>query len=184
VTGKGHFRPLASRASRTTLAARDRLARPWYSRGWIAPACILLLLASGSFLRGTAPPPLAGRWEIAAQEAMSVPHSFFRLGMTVVEFREDGSLLGLMPWPPDGGRDLMLNARAEYRLGHDGTITIHGTCRHEPECTGTYGLTLEGNTLTLREGGSWMQLTHLGPPGEGVPPRAPGPSASPTPAQP
>ena len=126
---------------------------------------------------------LVGRWEITSEASMSVPHSFFWLYRSHVEFREDGTLLGLMPWPPDGGHELTLNATATYVLDGD-RLEITGACRHEDPCAGTYNVTLKGRRLTLHDGESQMTLTYTGPPGESIPRRAPGPTASPTPAQP
>jgi hypothetical protein len=54
-------------------------------------------------------PDVLGRWEVISEEGMSVPNSFFWFVMDYVEFRDDGTVLGLMEWPPDSGTEIRLN---------------------------------------------------------------------------
>jgi len=112
---------------------------------------------------------------------MSVPNSFFWFMMDYVEFREDGTVWGLMDWPPDGGDEIRLNVTGAYFRRDDGTIEFVGTCRHEDPCTGTYEAVLKDDTLLLSSSEARLELERAGPPSQRPPPEVMGPSPSPTP---
>jgi hypothetical protein len=101
--------------------------------------------------------------------------------MDYLEFREDGTVWGLMTWPPDGGDKIRLNKTTRYRLRGDNQLEITGSCRHQDPCTGVYTLTRTGDSLKITDGSRVLNLQWVGPPAETVPPPAPGPSPSPTP---
>jgi hypothetical protein len=87
-----------------------------------------------------------------------------------------------MFWPPGGGTELRLNAWTTYSFVGDDRIEIAGSCRHEDPCTGTYTVTLDGDTLELSDDEGRMLLELSGPPSDYPPPRVVGPSPSPTPS--
>lgn len=155
---------------------RIRLA---YARSIIA---LLLLLAAGCGRQVTEPSQeILGRWEVVRTQGMSIPHSFFWFMMDYVEFRDNGTVLGLVAWPPDGGAEIRLNVMAEYSVLDDHQVAFVGACRYEDPCTGVYSVTLSGDALQIVNEDAELGLRRVGPPSETLPPTIVGPSASPTP---
>ncbi len=122
---------------------------------------------------------VAGRWAVQDGSTLTVPNSFFWFSMDVIEFRPDGTVLGLMFWPPDSRAELRLNKTAEYRLLEDGRMEIVGSCRHEDPCGGVYDLSLSGESLRLFNDSDEMQLKRSGPATQGTVPRVIGPVPTP-----
>ena len=140
---------------------------------------LLSLLASGCSNEDSS---VLGRWEVIDKQGISVPNSFFWFSMDYLEFREDGTVLALVKWPPDVGRDVRLNKTARYSLVGERQIEFLGACRYQDPCTGAYTMALSGDRLQIFDADGILTLTRIGPPGKGLPPRVVGPSPSPTPA--
>jgi hypothetical protein len=114
------------------------------------------------------------------KQGINVPNSFFWFVMDYVEFREDGTVLALMLWPPDAGSEIRLNKTAEYYLVGEQQIAFVGACRYQDPCTGTYTVTLKENELRIFDADGRLTLERVGPPSSDLPPPAVGPSPSPT----
>jgi hypothetical protein len=128
------------------------------------------------------PQSILGRWRVINKQGINVPHSFFWFTMDYVEFREDGTVWGLMQWPPDVGSEIRLNKTAEYSLVGEHQIEFVGACRHQDSCTGSYTATLEGDELQIFNVEGRLELERVGPPSEDLPPTVVGPSPSSIPA--
>jgi hypothetical protein len=142
---------------------------------------LLLLLAIGCSEEDSSSQRVLGRWEVIGNQGISVPNSFFWFIMDYLEFREDGTVLALVKWPPDVGSDIRLNKTASYSLVGENQIEFVGACRHQDPCTGVYTTTLKGDKLQIFGTHGVLTLMRVGPPGENLPPKIVGPSASPTP---
>jgi hypothetical protein len=127
------------------------------------------------------PASILGRWRVISIQDMTVPNSFFWFTMDYVEFRQDGTVLALMLWPPEDGNDIRVNKIAEYDLVGDEQIAFIGSCRHIDPCTGLYTITLKENILRIFHEGSSLELMWVGPPDEDIPPTVVGPSPTGTP---
>ena len=125
---------------------------------------------------------ILGRWRVDDVRGMNVPNSFFWSSLDYVEFRDDGSVLGLLDWPPDGGTVVRLNATAEYRLLGEDQIEFVGACRHRDPCAGVYTIEWKDAGLRIYHEDGDLVLTLVGPPSDELPEPIPGPMASPTPA--
>jgi hypothetical protein len=125
---------------------------------------------------------ILGRWQVNDNQGIGVPHSFFWLSMDWVEFREDGTALALIDWPPGVGSEIRLNATTRYRVVGDRQVEFVGSCRHADPCTGVYTTTLSGDKLEIWDVEGRLTLTRMGPAGQELPPTVVGPSPSPTPA--
>ncbi|MCP4524986.1 MAG: hypothetical protein GY833_03580 [Aestuariibacter sp.] len=144
---------------------------------------LLSVVVSGCGEEATeSPQSILGRWRVINNQGVSVPNSFFWFTMDYVEFREDGTVWGLMQWPPDIGSDIRLNKTAEYSLVGERQIEFVGACRHQDPCTGIYTATLKGDELQIFDTEGRLELKLVGPPSEDLPPTVVGPSPSPTPA--
>lgn len=122
---------------------------------------------------------LVGRWQIQEGASLIVPHSFFWFSMDVLEIRPDGSMLGLMFWPPDSGEELRLNKTAEYRMLDDGRLEIIGSCRHEDPCSAVYDLNRTLESLWLSRDSSTMELKYISSDVGGIIPTVIGPAPTP-----
>lgn len=151
---------------------------------WAGLIIILLsVLVSSCGQEGSEPrQEILGRWKVMSNRGVSVPNSFFWFSMDYLEFRDDGTALGLMEWPPGGGTEIRLNKSARYSLLGEGQIEFVGGCRHQDPCAGVYTVTLTGDTLRIFDEDGELDLKRVGTPGKIVPPTAIGPSPSPTPA--
>lgn len=145
---------------------------------------LLSLLITGCGKEVSSSHRVLGRWQVIENQGISVPNSFFWFSMDYLEFREDGTVLALVKWPPDVGRDIRLNKTASYSLVGENQIEFVGACRHQDPCTGVYTATLKGDKLQLFDTDGILTLMRVGPPGENLPPTIVGPSASPTPVEP
>jgi hypothetical protein len=101
--------------------------------------------------------------------------------MDYVEFRDDGTVLGLVAWPPDDGTEIRLNATAKYSILDGQQVAFVGACRNEDPCTGVYSVTLSGDKMRAFSEDGELELRRVGPTSETLPPTIVGPSASPTP---
>jgi len=145
---------------------------------------LLLVLAAGCRPESTDPSQrILGRWQILDKQGIHVPHSFFWAMMDDLEFREDGTVWGLLKWPPHVGPDMRLNATAEYALVGQDQIELLGDCRHQGPCTGTYTITWKGTVLQIEGEDVLLELERVGPPSKDPPQRIEGPSPTPTPTQ-
>jgi hypothetical protein len=124
---------------------------------------------------------LEGQWTIVDSQGLSVPHSFFWAMMDYVEFRSDGTLWGLMHWPPGSQGDLRLNATAAFAVVETGRIEIVGSCRYKDPCSVTFDAVLRRGELQLSAPESSMTLERSGPQSGAPPSRVPGPAPSATP---
>lgn len=145
------------------------------------PIVLLSLLAIGCRKEVSSSNRVLGRWEVIENQGISVPNSFFWFSMDYLEFREDGTVLALVKWPPDVGSDIRLNKTASYSLVGEHQIEFVGACRHQDPCTGVYTTTLKGDKLEIFDTDGILTLMRVGPPGGNLPPTIVGPSASPTP---
>ncbi len=141
----------------------------------------VLVSGCGNEVTGSSP-DILGRWEVINNQGVSVPNSFFWFVIDYVEFRDDGTVLGLMGWPPDGGSEIRLNKTAEYSLVNEHQIEFVGDCRHQGPCTGVYTITLKEDRLQIFDADGTLDLKRIAPPSKDLPPTAIGPSPSPTPA--
>jgi hypothetical protein len=98
-----------------------------------------------------------------------------------VEFREDGTVLGLVQWPPGDGSEVRLNVSAKYSLVDEQQIEFIGACRHQDPCTGTYTVVVRGDELQIFDADGRLALKRVGPPSKELPPTIVGPVPSPTP---
>ena len=142
-------------------------------------AVLLSLLISGC---GDEDSSVLGRWEVIYKQGISVPNSFFWFSMDYLEFREDGTVLALVKWPPGVGRDVRLNKTARYSLVGERQVEFVGACRYQDPCTGAYTMTLRGDRLHVFDSDGMLALVRVGPPSKDLPPTIVGPSPSPTPA--
>ena len=147
------------------------------------PILLLTLLTGCSSGSTDASQRILGRWQVLDKQGINVPHSFFWAMMDDIEFREDGTVWGLLKWPPNKGPDIRLNATAEYALVDQDQIEFVGDCRHQGACTGTYTVTWKGKELHISGDDATLRLQRVGPPSEDTPPEIEGPSPTPTPAQ-
>ena len=149
-------------------------------------AGLIILTGIASGCRNTPTDPtvdILGRWEVVQQEAISVPNSFFWFSMDYVEFRVDGTVWGLIAWPPGSeSDDLRLNKTAQYTLTADSQIEFVGSCRHQDPCTGVYTLALTADALQIFDTNGTLNLKRVALPGKSVPPTVIGPAPSATPA--
>ena len=144
---------------------------------------LLSVLISGCSNKVTgSSPDVLGRWKVIKNQGVSVPHSFFWFIIDYVEFRDDGTVLGLMEWPPDGGNEIRLNKTAKYSLVNEHQIEFVGDCRHQGPCTGVYTITLKADRLRIFDAEDQLDLKRVGSPSKELPPTVIGPSPSPTPA--
>jgi len=144
---------------------------------------LLLVLVSGCSKEAPeSPQSVLGRWRVIDKSGINVPSSFFWFTMDYVEFREDGTVLALMQWPPDIGSDIKLNTTAEYSLVGERQIEFVGACRYQNPCIGVYTATLKEDELQIFDAEGRLELKWVGPPSEDLPPTVVGPSPSPTPA--
>lgn len=149
---------------------------------WAVAAVVLSsLLMGGCSNRPSSPQSILGRWRVAGHRGMSVPNSFFWYTMDYLEFREDGTVLALMRWPPEVGNDIRLNKTAKYALVGDHQIAFTGACRYEDPCTGLYTTTLRGDEMQIFDAEAELTLVRVGQPGKALPATIPGPSPSATP---
>jgi hypothetical protein len=143
---------------------------------------VLTVLPNGCGPEDTEPSQsLVGRWEVINKEGMNLPNSFFWFAMDYVEFREGGEVWGLTHSPPGAGGDIRLNKTAEYVFVCEHQIEFVGACRHQDPCTGSYSATMEGDELQIFDAEGRLELRWVGPPSKDLPPKADGPSPSPTP---
>lgn len=122
---------------------------------------------------------LAGRWQILDRAGLNEPHSFFWFTMDFVEFKANGTLLGLMVWPPDSGETVRLNKTAGYRILEDGRIEIIGRCRYEDPCSAVFEMAFGNGTLRLSNESAFMELRRSGPEATDDIPTVPGPQPTP-----
>ena len=150
---------------------------------WHTGLFIVLLLASASSCSKQSPlaQGILGRWEVIDDQGISVPHSFFWSMMDWIEFREDGTALALLDWPPGNGGEVRLNGVTRYQTVGERQIEFTGSCRHADPCTGLYTATLSGSRLEIEDAEGKLTLKHVGPAGRELPPTVVGPSPSPTP---
>ena len=152
---------------------------PWYAGLFIA---LLFAALIGCSRRRPLAQGILGRWEVLDSQGIGVPHSFFWSMMDWIEFREDGTALALLDWPPGKGREVRLNGTTRYRTVGERQIEFTGSCRHADPCTGVYTVTLSGARLEIWDADGRLRLTRAGPAGQELPPTVVGPSPSPTPA--
>ena len=126
---------------------------------------------------------IQGRWQVISSHGMSVPHSFFWFTLDYIEFLADGTILGLMQWPPGESNELRLNKTASYELTGENEISFSGSCRHRDPCTGIYTATVDGNMLYIFDTEGHLELQRVGPLSEDLPPAANGPSPTATPSR-
>jgi hypothetical protein len=152
-------------------------------RRWTCLLIALLLQWASACQPAPANPAerIQARWQVDDSQGMNVPHSFFWFTMDYIEFRPDGTIWGLMGWPPGEDGDLRLNVTGEYALVGGDQIEFVGACRYEDPCTGRYTLTFQGDSLELSGAGSRLLLKQAGPPSKEAPPPPPAPAPSPTP---
>jgi len=127
------------------------------------------------------PPDVVGRWKLQGKPGLNVPNSFFWFSMDYLEFRDDGTVWGLMRWPPGDGDEIRLNKMAQYTLRGENRIEFVGSCRHQDPCTDVYTLTRTAGTLQIFDGSNTLTLQWVAPPAKTLPPPAPGPAPSPRP---
>ena len=151
---------------------------------WYASLFIVLLFAASSGCNKQSPlaQDILGRWKVIDNQGIGVPHSFFWSMMDWIEFREDGTALALIDWPPGEGGEVRLNGTTRYRTVGEHQIEFTGSCRHADPCTGVYTATLSGDRLEIEDAGGRLTLTRVGPADRELPPTVVGPSPSPTPA--
>lgn len=151
---------------------------------WYAALSIVLLFAalSGCSKHRPLAQGILGRWEVIDGQGIGVPHSFFWSMKDWIEFREDGTALALLDWPPGKGGEVRLNGTTRYRTVGERQIEFAGSCRHVGPCTGVYTATLSGDRLEIWDVEGKLRLTRAGPAGQELPPTVVGPSPSPTPA--
>ena len=123
---------------------------------------------------------IVGRWEIEKSNGLNIPHSFFWFPMEFIEFRADGTVLGLMNWPPAADEEIRLNKSAVYQLLDGNRIEIIGSCRYEDPCSEIFNFTIAGRKLRLFNAEASMDLRYMGPADQGDIPTIIGPQPSPT----
>ena len=109
-----------------------------------------------------------------------MPETLFWFSMDYLEFREDGTLLSLINWPPDTGTEVRVNKSVTYTRVNEDQIAISGICREVEPCTGTYTLAYNGDMLRMTGEGGELILERVGSASADVPSIVPGPSPSPT----
>jgi len=142
---------------------------------------LLSLLLGGCSKERPLAQGILGRWQVIDNLGIGVPHSFFWLSMDWIEFREDGTALALIDWPPGGGGEVRLNGTTRYQTVGERQVEFVGSCRHADPCTGVYTATLSGDRLEIGNAEGRLTLAHSGPAGQELPPTVVGPSPSPTP---
>jgi hypothetical protein len=143
---------------------------------------LLVFLAGGCSRESALARGIVGRWRVGENQGIGVPNSFFWNQMDWIEFREDGTALALIQWPPDGGSEVRLNGKTRYRTIGKSQIEFVGSCRHADPCTGVYTATLRHSALEIRDAEGELTLRRVGPTARELPPTVVGPSPSPTPA--
>ena len=140
------------------------------------------LLLSSCGKEASSSQSILGRWRVVNHRGINVPNSFFWFSMDYLEFREDGTVLALVKWPPEVGSDIRLNKTAKYsRLGEH-QIEFIGACRYQDPCIGVYIATLRGDRLRISDADGELTLMRVGPLGQDLQSTIVGPSPSPTPA--
>ena len=151
----------------------------WYAGLFIA---LLFAVLIGCGKQSPLAQGILGRWEVIDGQGIGVPHSFFWSMMDWIEFREDGTALALLDWPPGKGDEVRLNGTTRYRTVGERQVEFIGSCRYADPCTGVYTATLRGDRLEIEDAEGKLVLKHTGPAGRELPPTVVGPSPSPTPA--
>ncbi len=138
------------------------------------------LLLSGCGKEASTSQSILGRWRVINHRGVNVPNSFFWFSMDYLEFREDGTVLALVKWPPEVGSDIRLNKTTKYSIVGEHQIEFIGVCRYQDPCTGVYTVTLRGDRLQIFDADGELTLMRVGPPGQDLPSTIIGPSPSPT----